>query len=207
MNPDKQSLSAWADQGMLLWAAHRTGQTPFIRQDLTWNWPVHRSRPGASEDSSPGLIAAASNGRNWNTSWNNCSSAASRARARHFGRLTTYVYDASSKLQRIVDVHGRSTTFVVDVNGNLTKRITPELCITELVYGTGYDDLHQLKAVIAPDGARTSLSYDDNGWCNGIMHPDGQRVSDRRARARRARLPRPISQAGRVNPSGGSGAF
>jgi hypothetical protein len=37
---DKQSLSAWADQGMLLWALHRTGQTRFIRQELTWNWPV-----------------------------------------------------------------------------------------------------------------------------------------------------------------------
>ena len=94
-----------------------------------------------------------------------------------YGRLTTYVYDASSKLQRIVDVHGRSTTFVVDSNGNLTKRISPELCITELVYGTSYDDLHQLKAVIAPDGARTSLSYDTNGWCNGIIHPDGQRYT------------------------------
>ena len=40
-NPDKQALSAWADQGLLLWALHRTSQTRFIRQDLAWNWPAH----------------------------------------------------------------------------------------------------------------------------------------------------------------------
>ncbi len=39
MHPDKQGLSTWADQGMLLWAAHRTGQTHFIRADLAWNQP------------------------------------------------------------------------------------------------------------------------------------------------------------------------
>jgi len=64
LNPEKQSLSAWADQGMLLWAAHRTGQTQVVREDLAWNCPVHRSRPGAAEAPSPGLIAAAaSDGR------------------------------------------------------------------------------------------------------------------------------------------------
>ncbi|MGO8745390.1 MAG: hypothetical protein ACLQNE_05320 [Thermoguttaceae bacterium] len=55
MNPDKQALSSWADQGMLLWAAHRTAQTQCIREDLTWN---HPGRTGSN------LIAAAlKNGR------------------------------------------------------------------------------------------------------------------------------------------------
>ena len=63
MNQDKQSLSAWADQGMLLWALHRTGQTQFIRGDLAWNCPVHASRPGAGSAPSPSLLAtAAANG-------------------------------------------------------------------------------------------------------------------------------------------------
>jgi hypothetical protein len=35
-----QNLSDWADQGMLLWALHRTGQTRFIRGDSTWNCPA-----------------------------------------------------------------------------------------------------------------------------------------------------------------------
>jgi len=38
-NPDRQALSAWVDQGILLWATHRTGRTSCIRQDLSWNWP------------------------------------------------------------------------------------------------------------------------------------------------------------------------
>jgi len=59
MNPEKQSLSAWADQGMLLWALHRTGQTQVVREDLAWNWPVHRSRPGAASGPSPSLLATA----------------------------------------------------------------------------------------------------------------------------------------------------
>jgi len=63
MHPDKQSLSAWVDQGMLLWAAHRTAQTQFIRSDMAWNCPVDASRTRRPIDHGPGLIAtAASNG-------------------------------------------------------------------------------------------------------------------------------------------------
>ena len=39
-NADKQALSAWADQGILLWALHRTGRTDCIQSDLTWNCPA-----------------------------------------------------------------------------------------------------------------------------------------------------------------------
>ncbi len=39
MNPGNQSLSAWADQGMLLWALHRTKSTAAIQKDVTWNCP------------------------------------------------------------------------------------------------------------------------------------------------------------------------
>jgi hypothetical protein len=39
-NPDRQPLCAWADQGLLLWALLRTGQSRIVRQDLTWNCPV-----------------------------------------------------------------------------------------------------------------------------------------------------------------------
>jgi len=63
MHPDKQSLSAWVDQGMLLWAAHRTAQTQFIRSHVAWNCPVDASRTRRPIDHGPGLIAtAASNG-------------------------------------------------------------------------------------------------------------------------------------------------
>ena len=87
------------------------------------------------------------------------------------GRRTTYAYDSSGNLQQIVDVTGRVTTFVVDSDGNLVQHITPELCMTELIYGTSYDERHKLKAHVAPDGCRTSFSYDGNGWCNGIQLP------------------------------------
>ena len=43
MNPEKQALSAWADQGMLLWAAHKTQATSAIQQDLSWNFPSLRN--------------------------------------------------------------------------------------------------------------------------------------------------------------------
>ena len=40
MHPERQKLSAWADQGMLLWAAHRTDSVGAIRHDLGWNFPA-----------------------------------------------------------------------------------------------------------------------------------------------------------------------
>jgi hypothetical protein len=39
LNPDKQRLSAWADQGMLLWALQYTGRTNCIDSHLGWNYP------------------------------------------------------------------------------------------------------------------------------------------------------------------------
>jgi len=39
VNPEGQRLSAWADQGMLLWAVHHTKSTDVIRQDMAWNFP------------------------------------------------------------------------------------------------------------------------------------------------------------------------
>ena len=40
MNPSLQSFSAWADQGLLLWALHRCGMTQRIRPDLDYNQPI-----------------------------------------------------------------------------------------------------------------------------------------------------------------------
>ncbi len=40
MNPHLQSFSAWADQGLLLWALHHTGMTHHICQKLTFNQPI-----------------------------------------------------------------------------------------------------------------------------------------------------------------------
>ena len=55
-HPDLQSLSAWADQGLLLWALHATGNTHLIQQTLEWNQPVF---------SQPDLLASAvRSGRN-----------------------------------------------------------------------------------------------------------------------------------------------
>jgi hypothetical protein len=40
MNPPLQSFSAWADQGLLLWAVHRMGMKRHIHQDLAFNQPI-----------------------------------------------------------------------------------------------------------------------------------------------------------------------
>jgi Protein of unknown function (DUF3431) len=63
LNPDKRGLSAWCDQGMLLWAAHRTGQTQFIERSLEWNWPVDcaQGRPPMARSASL-LVAATAKG-------------------------------------------------------------------------------------------------------------------------------------------------
>jgi len=50
MHPHLQSFIAWADQGLLLWALHRTHMTCHIRGNLKYNWPVFQQ---------PGLLAAA----------------------------------------------------------------------------------------------------------------------------------------------------
>lgn len=50
MNPQLQQYSAWADQGLLLWALHHTGMTRHIRSDLTLNQPVFQK---------PNLLAGA----------------------------------------------------------------------------------------------------------------------------------------------------
>jgi hypothetical protein len=42
-NPDKQHLSAWVDQGILLWACHHTQSTSVIQTDLRWNQPAARA--------------------------------------------------------------------------------------------------------------------------------------------------------------------
>lgn len=54
MNPEKQALSAWADQGMLLWAVHQTGMVNAIQSELDWNFPAGQA---------PELIANAVNNR------------------------------------------------------------------------------------------------------------------------------------------------
>ncbi len=52
MRPNSQHLSAWADQGLLLWAVHRHAATRFIRDSLTANRPVFNE---------PDLLAATVN--------------------------------------------------------------------------------------------------------------------------------------------------
>lgn len=64
----------------------------------------------------------------------------------------------------------------VDVNGNLTQFVTPELCTTELRYGTGYS-AHQLMAPIDEDGTRTSFSYDSADWISVVEAPNQGRTT------------------------------
>ena len=40
MRPSLQRLSAWADQGMFLWALHRNQATGLIDQSLSYNQPA-----------------------------------------------------------------------------------------------------------------------------------------------------------------------
>ena len=90
---------------------------------------------------------------------------------------TSYSYDGSNSIRRIEDTHGRITTFTVDVNGNLTKRTTPELCVTELIYGSGYAANHLLIAHIDPEGYRTTFGYDQNGWLQTKLLATGVRYT------------------------------
>src|SRR5690606_610269 len=56
--------------------------------------------------------------------------------------------------------------------------ITPELCTTELRYGTGYADSHKVIAKIDPDGIRTSYTYDGLlDWIASITLPGGGQYS------------------------------
>ena len=90
---------------------------------------------------------------------------------------TTFAYDGSGNIQRIQDSYGRITSLTVDQHGNLTRFTSPELCVTDLIYGSGYDNAHLLMASVAPDGSRTSYSYDGNDWLSGIHYPNGGRYT------------------------------
>jgi YD repeat-containing protein len=72
-----------------------------------------------------------------------------------FGRRTTFVYNASNLITRIVDPGGRITTVTVNANTDLSRIISPELCTTTFVYNGS----HQLCAWVNPLGDRTSFIY------------------------------------------------
>ena len=137
--------------------------TPGAPSSLTWTgngWQEVQPPNGRCTTytyNSSGLLVSVQNpcGQIWTV---NSSSPVSNV-VDPFGRRTTYLYDGSGNIQGIQDAFGRITSFVVDANGNLTQQTSPSLCITKLVYGTGYGNLHQLQAVVAPDGATTSFSY------------------------------------------------
>jgi uncharacterized protein RhaS with RHS repeats len=58
----------------------------------------------------------------------------------------------------------------VDGSGNLVSMTTPELCTTSLVY----DGSNRLSAYVEPAGSRTSYAYDDDlDWVKSVQRPDG----------------------------------
>ena len=86
-------------------------------------------------------------------------------------RRTTLSYDSmTGKLRRFQDPFGRLTTFTLDSGNRLTQFITPELCTTEFRYHS-VDD--RLKAIISPEGLRTSFAYTADGLCSEIREPSG----------------------------------
>ena len=87
-----------------------------------------------------------------------------------FGRRTTFVYNASNLIMRIVDPGGRITTVTVNANTDLSRIISPELCTTTFVYNGS----HQLCAWVNPLGDRTSFIY-QSGSVFAVQQPLGQR--------------------------------
>ncbi len=87
-----------------------------------------------------------------------------------FGRRTTFVYNASKYLRRIVAPDGRITTLTINANGDLSQIISPELCTTSFVYSAS----HQLRAWINPLGDRTSFIY-QSSTVFAVQQPMGQR--------------------------------
>ena len=74
---------------------------------------------------------------------------------------------------RIVDPAGRITTFVVDTDGDLVRKVCPELCVTEF----RYDAEHRLVASVDSDGYRTSYSYDSIDRLRSVRTPDNERTT------------------------------
>ena len=71
-------------------------------------------------------------------------------------RRTTLSYDATSgKISSIQDPLGRRTTLTVNGSGDLVQVLSPELCVTSMVY----DSSHRMLAWINPLGDRTSFAY------------------------------------------------
>ena len=71
-------------------------------------------------------------------------------------RATTLTYNATSgKLSSILDPFGRLTTITVNSSGDLVQILSPELCLTSMVYDTN----HLMLAWINPLGDRTSFTY------------------------------------------------
>ncbi len=71
-------------------------------------------------------------------------------------RRTTLTYDATSgKITSILDPFGRATTITVNGSGDLVQVLSPELCVTSMVYDSG----HRMTAWINPLGDRTSFAY------------------------------------------------
>lgn len=72
------------------------------------------------------------------------------------GRATTLSYNATSgKISSIQDSFGRLTTISVNSSGDLVQVLSPELCVTSMVYNSN----HQMTAWINPLGDRTSFAY------------------------------------------------
>ncbi len=73
-----------------------------------------------------------------------------------FARRTTMAYDpVSGMITSIQDSFGRLTTISVNGSGDLSQIMTPDLCISSLVY----DGSHQMIGLINPLGDRTTYSY------------------------------------------------
>ena len=74
-----------------------------------------------------------------------------------FARLTSFAYNGTSgKISSIKDFAGRLTSFTVNSAGNLTSVISPELCVTSLVY----DGSNRAVAWINPLGETIIYAYE-----------------------------------------------
>ena len=91
-----------------------------------------------------------------------------------FSRSSTFAYNGTSaKISSFLDFAGRRTTFTVNSAGNLTSVMSPELCVTSLVY----DSSNRAIAWINPLGDTTSYGYDSSNRLITAQAPLGQVTS------------------------------
>ena len=90
-----------------------------------------------------------------------------------FGRRTSFVYNASSFVKRIVEPGGRITSLTVNANSDLAQIVSPQLCVTSFIY----DGSHHLRAWVNPLGDRTSFIYQSSGTSLAVQQPMGQRTT------------------------------